>query len=283
MAPPREASVSALLASVALFSLAAAAQPGPAPACAAEREIAITGAPDEPPAVLYAAPRTAGDGELRRAAEEGRGGGGAGRRRPPARVPPERADHHALEAPCRSGLGPGAGADGGWRHRPDARLLAGRRRDESVRIVHRAQPRPAAPQGEVEELLSLAAQRTLRPVTCVKRRYNRRTAMVCLRTTLHRRNRRVCGGGALSYVRVQARADCRAAAARLTRARGVRGGAPRAAGHPGVQRRRSCWMVVARAPRGDGRRFTLELLAEGGALCERYTRGPEAVAPPTRS
>ena len=56
MAPRAQTSVSALLASVALFSLPAAAQPGPAPASPAERVIAITGAPDEPPVVLYAAP-----------------------------------------------------------------------------------------------------------------------------------------------------------------------------------------------------------------------------------
>lgn len=50
------ARISALLASAALFSFPSAAQPGPAPASRAEREIALTGEANEPPAVVYGAP-----------------------------------------------------------------------------------------------------------------------------------------------------------------------------------------------------------------------------------
>src|SRR5512132_1243880 len=45
-----------LLASLALSSLPAIAQPGPGASSAPERVIAVSGAPDEPPPVLYAAP-----------------------------------------------------------------------------------------------------------------------------------------------------------------------------------------------------------------------------------
>ena len=80
----------------------------------------------------------------------------------------------------------------------------------------------------------------------------------------------VCGGGALAYVRVTAKADCRAAAARLTR--GTESAEVllvRQATEECLEG--TCWLVVARAPRGDGRGFALELLAEDGALCRAAT------------
>src|SRR5512132_4535807 len=55
-APRAQTSLSALLASAAFVSLSSAAQPGPAPTYPAPREISITGAAGEPPAVVYGAP-----------------------------------------------------------------------------------------------------------------------------------------------------------------------------------------------------------------------------------
>ena len=263
-----QTSTLALLASAALFSFPSAAQPAPALASQAEREIAITGAADEPPATVYGAPNVSimvsfdsppkKDGLV---VPQG------------AEVRPHPFVSNAIVITPSSSL---------TAETPilvSVPLLDGTavlkltfsppKRDTSVRIVRRATSsgRPALTGGEQKELLLLAAERALEPGTCAgataaPRRVDQGKGDESSGEPL------VCGGGSFAYLRVKVRgAACAPATARLTR-----GGesaevlvlaphttAPCPSGN--------CWLLVARAPVGDGRGFTLEVLAEDGAPC----------------
>jgi hypothetical protein len=268
-APLAQASVSTLLASVALFSFTSAAQPGPAQANLPEREIAISGAAEEPPAVVYGAPDVplvlSFDAPLRKDAAVAVQG--ADVRAHPFRpdavvIMPSRSLAAQKSVPVLVPLSDGEVAL--------TLSFSPPRRDSTVRIVRRATStaRSALTGGEVKELLFLAAERALEPGTCANA-----GATAALRRVKQGKDNEssgeplVCGGGSFAYLRVKGlRAKCVPASARLTRGEEsaeVLLLARTAA--PGVHGNR--WLVVAWAPVGDGGGFTLEVLAEDGASC----------------
>lgn len=252
-----------LLASIA-FSHPAAAQPRPALEIPDEREIAISGAPDEPPVIVYAAPNepvmVSFDAPLKK----------------DALVTVQGADVHPHPfRPNALIITPSTPLDGQGSLPVLVPMVDGdiplklafspTNADRVVRVIRRvSSARPAMTQGELEEALSLAAGKSLR-APCASTGTTDLTRRID-QTRGNRFDAKACGGGAFAYVRVTAKANCRVAAARITR-----GKEPAEV----VLLRRfpercpagTCWLVVVRAPPGDGRGFALELLADDGEPC----------------
>src|SRR5512140_1858118 len=258
----------ALLASAALFSLPSRAQPGPAPASQAEREIEITGAADAPPAVVYGAPNLSVmvlfDSPVKKdglVAPQG------------AEVRPHPFVPNALVITPSSFLTAQTPilvsvplADG---MAVLTVVFSPPKRDTTVRIVRRAAStaRPALAGGEANEVLLLAARRALDAGACTSAGGTAEPQQVQQGKRPSKPKPVACSGGSFAYMRAEVRSKCAPATARLTHAEEsaeVLLLAPdtAAACHLGT-----CWLVVARAPPGDGGGFTLELLAEDGALC----------------
>lgn len=228
-----QTSLLALLASGAVFPLPSAAQPGPAPASQAEREIVITGAADAPPAVYCA---------------------------------PGRAMNVSFDAPVKKdGLVPQQGAE----VRPNpydpnaviitpSRLLTAQtpilvsvpledgvavltlafspaRRDMNVRIVRRASSDlPAAAKGE-QELARVVTETAFETCanadgTAVPRRVAQGKDAAAISKLL------VCGGGVYAYMLHESRALCGLCTGEGAPdpRRGVRRGSPAPAVHPAV-------------------------------------------------
>ncbi len=259
----------ALLASAALFSLPSAAQPRPAPASEAEREIEVTGAADAPPAVVYGAPNLSVmvlfDSPVKKdgvVAPQG------------AEVRPHPFVPDALVITPSSSLTAQAPilvsvplADG---MAVLTVVFSPPQRDTTVRIVRRAAStaRPALAGGEANEVLLLAARRVLDAGACTSAGGTAEPRRVQQGKPPSKLKPVACSGGSFAYMSVQILdSKCAPATARLTR-----GGesaevlllAPDTAASCDVG---TCWLLVARAPPGDGGGFTLELLAENGTLC----------------
>jgi hypothetical protein len=257
-----QTSASALLASVALFSFPSAAQPGFTPTKPAEREIAITGAADQPAAVVYGEPDVpltlSFDAPLKRDAAVTVPGADV-RSHPflsnAIVITPSSPLAAQRSVPVLVPLADGVVAL--------TLAFLPVRTDTRVRIVRRASSaRPAATEGELQELASLAVKTALGPGTCA----NAGATAVTQAGKDTRRGPLVCGGGAFAYVRVQALADCMATTARLTRGE-------ESADVLLVQQTTAqcdegaCWLVVARMPHGDGLGFELELFGQDGVPC----------------
>jgi len=260
-------SASAVLLSVALLSLPSAAQPGPAPASQAERQIAITGAAGEPPVVVYGAPNlsvmVAFDSPLKKDAVVT--AQGADVRTHPfipnaIVITPSSFLTDQTPIPVSVPLADGMVVL--------TLAFSPEKRDTSVRIVRRASTaEPALTGGEARELLSSVARTALDSGACAKA-----GAAAVPRRVMQAQGTAadllVCGGGAFAYIRVQAPADCTAETARLTR--GAETADVLLVEQTTVQcTPPTCWLVVARAPRGDGFGFELELFARDGVLCKK--------------
>jgi hypothetical protein len=254
-----------LLASAALFPLASAAQSGPAPASQAEREIAITGAADAPPAVVYGAPdlplMVRFDAPLKKDGVVTVLG---------ADVRPHPFAPNAIVITPSSFLTAQTPIPVSVPLEDGVVVLtlafSPARRDTSVRVVRRASSAlPAATKGELQEVLRLVTEGALE--TCadadgaaVPRRLKQGNESPI--------DALVCGGGAFAYMSVMVRPGCAPAEARLTRGEESADVLLfRQATQPCGER--TCWLVVARAPDGDGQGFALELLASDGVPCHR--------------
>lgn len=264
--PRAQASISVLLASAALVSLPSTAQPGLLPSSQPERELAIIGAADQPPAVVYGAPdwplMLSFDAPVKK--DAALTVSGADVRLHPFLpnaivITPSSAFAAQSSVPVLVPLADGVVAL--------TLAFSPAKRDTRVRVVRRASSaQPAATDDELRELLTYVVRTALDSGACVNavapalpRPVEQGSGSGPIRPL-------VCGGGTWAYARVNASADCQAETARLTRGKES---ADVLLLEPATvaYENETCWLVVARVPPGDGLGFELELFAQDGVPC----------------